>query len=183
MREFAPYCWEDHPSFYLGPCAHWRRKTWVLSEPEGILVVDDDVDDLFFLERAMTRAGVSSQTTFIRDGGEAIEYLAHATSFGEHPVPKLVLLDLAMPTVTGLQVLEWISGQSRLSKVSVVVFTSVEDPRQISRAFALGAKRCYRKTPDVYEWVNLVSKLANEFELLSPTAVLAPSCHQTLQAA
>src|SRR5437016_2347925 len=107
-----------------------------MSNRWGILVAEDDPDDLFFLKRAFSRAGLIAQTTFVNDGSEVINYLAGAGPYANRdlcPLPKLVLLDLAMPEASGLEVLQWVSGQRMLKEIPIVVFTGMETPGQIHR--------------------------------------------------
>src|SRR5690348_1189304 len=84
-----------------------------------LLVAEDNPDDLFFLQCAVARAGLAELTTFLVDGGQVIRYLAAATT----SLPKLILLDLAMPTASGFDVLKWMQTQTGLGEVAVIVFT------------------------------------------------------------
>src|SRR3954467_409184 len=89
-----------------------------------ILLVEDDVDDAFFVERALNKAGVQHQLVHLRDGAEAIRYLRGEGDYQdrkENPMPSLILLDLKMPTVSGLEVLSWLQKRPDLAKVPVVV--------------------------------------------------------------
>src|SRR5204863_2351905 len=80
-----------------------------------ILQVDDDPNDVFLLQHAMTKAGVDNPIQVAHDGQQAIDYLAGAGDFADRakfPYPCLVLLDLKLPFVMGLDVLRWIRRQS-----------------------------------------------------------------------
>lgn len=140
-----------------------------------LLAAEDDPDDFFFLERTLTKAGLLAQTTMVRDGTQVIQYLRAAMrpeNFWSHPLPRLILLDLAMPNATGFDVLHWMRNHLQLTKIPVAVFSGLEDPHQRNRALALGAKRYYIKSPDMGEWLDIVRQLATDFGL-TPAPVSA----------
>src|SRR6267154_270264 len=147
LSEFAPYNWSTYPAFYLGPFNHLapqpRRR--IMAEPEGILIVEDNADDIFFLQRGMSKARLSEPVTFVCDGRGALQYLAASEDRSDWSLPKLILLDLSLPELSGLRVLEWLRGQARFKDIPVVVFTGMADPAYLTRAVALGAARCYTK--------------------------------------
>lgn len=137
-----------------------------MNNQRGILVAEDDPDDLFFLERAISRAGLLSQTTFVNGGTAVIRYLSGAGPYQDrdrYPLPKLVLLDLAMPQVGGLEVLRWVGQQALLKMIPIVVFTGTEDPSQLQCALDLGATRCVLKSNEVRSWVGLIGRVAQDF--------------------
>src|SRR5438046_8536589 len=92
----------------------------------GMLVVEDNPDDLFFLQKAVSAAGLKVSTTFVEGGSQAIEFLEGGIASGSKGMrllPKVVLLDLGMPRVTGFDVLTWMGTQKALAEVAVVVLT------------------------------------------------------------
>src|ERR1041385_7024631 len=106
-----------------------------------ILQVDDDPNDVFFLRKAMEKAGVINRIQIAEDGQEAIDYLAGAGKFADRaqfPLPCLVLLDLKLPFVMGLDVLQWIR-QSSGSALVVVMLSASGEERDIATAYRLGA--------------------------------------------
>lgn len=109
---------------------------------EAILVVDDDPDDAHLLMRALRKAGIASPVPHVGDGDAAIAYLSGAAPFQdreEHPLPKLVLLDLKLPRRSGHEVLEWVRAQPGLRRLPIVVLTSSGQRSDIARAYDLGA--------------------------------------------
>src|SRR5205085_9628145 len=83
-----------------------------------ILHVENDANDVFFLQHALTEAGIANPVRVANDGQQAIEYLQCSRTFGdceEFPLPCLILLDLKLPYVTGLDVLKWIRRKSGMS--------------------------------------------------------------------
>ncbi len=124
-----------------------------------ILVAEDDSADAFFLQRALKRAGVPVTLCFVRDGQEAIDYLQGDGSFADrtlHPSPDLLLLDLKMPKVNGFEVLAWVRKQPRLQGMEVIVFSSSNAPKDISRAYELGANSYLVKPHSIEDLMQLV---------------------------
>src|SRR4026209_540929 len=108
---------------------------------QPILQVDDDPNDVFLLQHAMKKAGVANPIQVARDGQQAIDYLKGAGKFadrGKFPLPCLVLLDLKLPYVMGLDVLKWIRQQTGMS-LPVVMLTASGEEADIVAAYGLGA--------------------------------------------
>ena len=106
-----------------------------------ILQVEDDPNDVFLLQHAMTKAGVANPIQVATDGQEAIDYLRGTGKFAERekfPLPSLVLLDLKLPHVMGLNVLKWIRQQPGPALV-VVMLTASGEEGDIATAYRLGA--------------------------------------------
>ncbi|SPE50821.1 Response regulator receiver protein (modular protein) [Verrucomicrobia bacterium] len=106
-----------------------------------ILLVEDDENDVFFFQRAVSKAGMMGPVHVARDGQEAIDYLRGAGKFNERakfPPPGLILLDLKLPLVMGLDVLKWIRQESGLAPV-VVILSSSREEEDIAAAYGLGA--------------------------------------------
>jgi len=106
-----------------------------------ILLIEDEENDVFFLKRAMTKAGMTNQVFVACDGQQAIDYLQGAGKFAERerfPLPGIVLLDLKLPLVMGLDVLKWIRQQSGLAPI-VIILSSSREERDIAEAYRLGA--------------------------------------------
>jgi CheY-like chemotaxis protein len=99
-----------------------------------ILVVEDSPDDAGLILQVLEHSRVGP-IAITRDGGEAIAYLFAAAA----PLPRLVLLDVNLPTVKGFEVLRRIRGSPRTHRVPVVVFTSSLHPHAVARSYDLGA--------------------------------------------
>jgi len=126
-----------------------------------ILVAEDDPTDAYFFQRAFKRAGIPVMLHFVRDGQEVIDYLQGKGAFGdrnEHPVPQLVLLDLKMPRVDGFGVLAWLREQPMSANLRIVIFTSSREPRDINRAYGLGANWYLVKPHSMDELTALVGR-------------------------
>jgi len=108
-----------------------------------ILLVEDDPNDVFFLQYAFESAGITNPVQVLEDGQKAIDYLAGNGRFSERkkfPFPCLVLLDLKLPVKMGLDVLRWIQQQPDLQTLIVIVLTSSSDRVDIEEAYRLGAR-------------------------------------------
>jgi len=106
-----------------------------------ILQVEDDPSDVFLLQHAMIKAGVANPIQVVTDGQQAIDYLKGAGKFANRenfPLPCLVLLDLKLPHVMGLNVLKWIRQESDLALVVVMLTASGADG-DVATAYRLGA--------------------------------------------
>jgi CheY-like chemotaxis protein len=111
------------------------------------LLVEDNEDDVFFMERAFQQAGVHNPLHVARNGEEAIDYLSGKHDFADrarHPLPDLIFLDLKMPGMNGFEVLKWMREQSL--KLPVAVLTSSPEEIDRQRAVELGAE-CYLLKP------------------------------------
>ncbi len=107
-----------------------------------ILLAEDDENDVFLLKHAFRGAGITHPVQVTYDGQEAVDYLAGAGAFADrlrHPLPGLILLDLKMPLKSGLEVLQWLRGQPSLQGLPVIMLSSSSQPRDVKRAYQLGA--------------------------------------------
>ena len=103
-----------------------------------ILLVDDDEDHLFVAERAITRAGIPARLCMARDGKEALRVLDQETAPGAGPV-ALVMLDLRMSGMDGIEMLRDLRSDSRMRAVPVVVISSSDRSEEVREAYARGA--------------------------------------------
>ena len=120
-----------------------------------ILLVEDNSDDQKMTLRALSKADTPPKVDVVQDGPAALDYF-----FGEetHPLPSLVLLDLKLPMLNGLEVLERLRADERTKKVPVVVLTSSDETPDIDKAYELGANS-YICKPVEFEKYNQVVEL------------------------
>ena len=140
-----------------------------------ILQVEDDPNDVFFLKHALKRAGVANPIRVVNDGQEAIDYLKGAGRFADRdqfPLPGLVLLDLKLPHVMGLDVLKWIRQESGLSLVVVLLTASAEEV-DIASAYRLGANGFLVKPSEARKLVDM-AKAIKDFWLTYNTLPQTP---------
>lgn len=113
------------------------------STPLEILVylVDDEPEDLEIASDALLACRTPNRVKTFRNGQELVDAMVSPSNEGDvREYPDLILLDLQMPVMNGLQTLEWIRGQERLAQTPVIIFSSVqgEDREQIDQAFQIG---------------------------------------------
>jgi len=106
-----------------------------------ILVAEDDPNDTVLMDRAFRKAGVTAPVTFVRDGQEVLDFLERKGRFNarENEEPNTLVLDIKMPRLTGLQVLQWVKTQEQFRRLPVVMFSSSEQARDVNLAYDLGA--------------------------------------------
>jgi CheY-like chemotaxis protein len=127
-----------------------------------VLYVEDDENDVLLMRRAWMKAGVRERLQTLSDGKEAIRYLAGEGPYVnrvEHPMPTLVLLDLKLVKMLGLDVLKWIRAQPSLRGLRVIVFSSSTREADRSAAEALGANAYFVKPHHYNNWVAMVTTL------------------------
>ncbi|HWD41635.1 MAG TPA: response regulator [Fimbriimonas sp.] len=126
-------------------------------EPKTILLVEDNADDEQLTLRAMRQSEVPNIIRVARDGAEALELLFGETSGGR--LPDLVLLDLKLPKISGLEVLQKIKSDARTRSMPIVVLTSSDEERDIADSYNLGANSYIRKPVDFDEFIDAVKQL------------------------
>lgn len=107
----------------------------------GILLVEDDSNDILFVQRAFRQANLNNPIRIVKDGDQAVCYLNGDNEYinrDVYPLPALILLDLKLPRRSGLEVLEWIRKQQHLKRIPVVVLTSSRESLDVDRAYDLG---------------------------------------------
>ena len=125
------------------------------SEPKTILLVEDNADDEQLTLRAMRQSEVPNIIRVARDGAEALEHV-----FGPGArLPDLILLDLKLPKVSGLEVLQKLRADERTRGLPVVVLTSSDEEKDIVESYSLGANSFIRKPVDFDEFIDAVRQL------------------------
>jgi len=141
---------------------------------QSILLVEDDATDIFFLRTALTAAGLSDLLHLAEDVQRARHYLAGVGEYGnreQYPLPDLVLLDVKLPGVTGLEILRWMRQQPALDTVAIIVLTTSCEASDIRTAFRLRANSYLVKPGDADEMRIMVETMAHYWlRLNQPTA-------------
>jgi CheY-like chemotaxis protein len=107
-----------------------------------VLYVEDDPNDVVLLEHALKRAQVDLRMVTLGDGQEAIDYMSGHGIFsdrGRFPIPAIILLDLKMPRISGIDFLRWLRERPEFCSVVVIVFSSSELRSDVSAAYRMGA--------------------------------------------
>jgi len=110
--------------------------------PKVILLVEDSDDDVFLITRAFKSVGLVSPLMRATDGQNAIDYLSGKDGFADrvkYPMPSLVILDIKMPFISGLEVLRWIRSQAPFTSLPVVMFTTSNQECDVRNAYGAGA--------------------------------------------
>ncbi len=126
------------------------------TEPKTILLVEDSADDEQLTLRAMRQSEVPNIIRVARDGAEALDHLFGATA---GRLPDLILLDLKLPKMSGLEVLQRIRTEHLTRSLPVVVLTSSDEERDIVESYNLGANSYIRKPVDFDEFIDAVKQL------------------------
>src|SRR5688500_13466698 len=124
-------------------------------EPTLILVVDDNDDDTTLFRRAVAQLKYPGRIHYLNSGANAMAYIAGSGDFEDRvkfPSPDFLILDLKMPGADGFDVLTWLIDHQITSLLRTVVLTSSDEPRDITRAFALGAPEFLTKPVDFSEF-------------------------------
>ena len=125
-----------------------------------ILVVEDDPNDAYFLQRGLSKSGAAVSARFVDDGEQAIAYLSGVGKYQDrqaHPLPMLVFLDLKLPRLSGHEVLEWIRQQPLLRRLPVIVLTSSAAEADINQAYDSGANSYVVKPSGLQEMIDLLT--------------------------
>jgi CheY-like chemotaxis protein len=142
--------------------------------PHLILLVEDNLNDEMLALRAFKKVDISLSIQVARDGLEALDYLKDP----ESPVPDLVLLDLKLPKVNGLEVLKGLRAIERARRIPVVVFTSSNEQADVVGCFDAGANGFVRKSVDFQEYMEKISKLTDYWlNVNEPCIVAVARCH------
>jgi CheY-like chemotaxis protein len=126
-----------------------------------ILLIEDDPKDVELTLTALEEYNLANEVVVTRDGEEALDYLYRRGSFTtrSNENPAVLLLDLKLPKVDGLEVLEQIKSDERLRMVPVVVLTSSREERDLVASYRLGVNAYVVKPVDFHEFVNAIKEL------------------------
>ncbi|MCK5828216.1 response regulator [Candidatus Bipolaricaulota bacterium] len=127
----------------------------------SILIVEDDAGHARLIEKNLKRAKISNLITRVENGQEALDFLFSEGAFSgqERPSPLLVLLDLNMPVLDGYQVLEKMKADAELKKIPVVILTTTDDAREVSRCYQLGCSVYITKPVDYDSFCEAIQQL------------------------
>jgi len=139
-------------------------------KPKTILLVEDNPDDVELTLRSLRRNNIVNEIVIARDGVEALDYVFGTGSHAGRDVaiqPAVVLLDLKLPRVDGLQVLREIRADPRTHLLPVVVLTSSREDRDVVESYRLGANSYVRKPVNFEEFNEAVRELGMYWLLLN----------------
>jgi len=131
-------------------------------ENSMILVVEDNPDDEALTLRALKKNNIGNQVFVVRDGAEALDFLFCTGAFAErdpHDMPQIILLDLKLPKVDGLEVLRRIRADERTHLLAVVILTSSNEEQDLIEGYKNGANSYIRKPVDFNQFVEAIRQL------------------------
>ena len=139
-----------------------------------ILLVEDNKDDVELTLHALHKENLANHIHVARDGEEALEFLfcngAHADRSFDHP-PKLILLDLKLPKVDGMEVLRRLKADERTKSIPVVILTSSKEERDLVKGYGLGANSYIQKPVDFDQFRNTVKSVGLYWLLINQAPV------------
>jgi len=138
-----------------------------------ILLVEDSSRDVALTRRALKKSNIVNEVVVARDGVEALDYLLGAGIYAGRDMtvlPQLILLDLKMPKLDGLQVLQRIRANERTRRLPVVVFTSSSEEEDMVKSYDLGANSYVRKPVDFDQFLEATKQLGLYWLVLNEVA-------------
>jgi CheY-like chemotaxis protein len=135
-----------------------------------ILLVEDNPTDAELTTRALKQRNLVNKLLWVKNGAEALDFLFATGDFSERnpdDVPKLILLDLRMPKVDGMQVLHRIKEDENTKKIPVVILTSSREDRDIVESYELGVNSYVSKPVEFEEFIDAVSTLGLYWMLIN----------------
>ena len=144
-------------------------------QPVKILLVEDNVQDIEITQRAFAKGRVRNELTVVRDGEEAIDYLYHRGKYQDpatSPRPGMILLDLNLPKLGGLEVLQQIKRDDHLKQIPVIVLTVSQREEDVVRSYDLGVNTYIQKPVEFDNFMRVVNAVHEYWILI---ATLPPS--------
>jgi CheY-like chemotaxis protein len=136
--------------------------------PVSIVMIEDDDGHARLIERNIRRAGVNNEIVPFRNGTSALEYLLGPDGSGEASARRhlLILLDLNLPDMTGLDILEKVKANTHTRRSPVVVLTTTDDSREIQRCYDLGANVYITQPVNYVGFANAIRQLGLFFSVM-----------------
>lgn len=144
-----------------GPASQSATGLHPSGQSVGIVLIEDDDGHATLIERNLRRAGLTNGFTRFSDGQEALDYFFSETSaFARDELPpSVILLDLKMPRIDGLEVLRRLKADRRTASLPVIVLTTTDDPREIERCYELGCNVYVTKPVEYDAFIEAVRRL------------------------
>ena len=130
--------------------------------PVNILLVEDNEDHAELTLRALRSNNLINEVYVVKDGEEALDFVYHRGKYAdvkEFPLPGLILLDISLPKVSGLEVLETLKGDPQLKVIPVIMLTTSEREEEIARSYAGGANSYVTKPVNFEEFVKKIREM------------------------
>ncbi|MBF0573127.1 MAG: response regulator [Desulfamplus sp.] len=131
-----------------------------------ILLIEDNSSDIELTKRAFKKNNISNEIVVMEDGQDALDYLLSPSKSPEH-LPELILLDLKLPRIDGLEVLKRIRSDNRTKQLPIVVLTSSKEEQDIVAAYDNGANSYIRKPVDFKQFTESIRILSTYWLILN----------------
>ncbi len=141
-----------------------------MKEKVEIILVEDNLNDAELATRAIRKNNITNKILHLQNGEEALEYIFATTKPDERNIndlPKIILLDLKMPKVSGLEVLKKIKSNEQTKIIPVIMFTSSNENRDITEAYRLGANSYIVKPVGFENFTKMISDIGLYWLLLN----------------
>lgn len=135
-----------------------------------ILLVEDNLSDAELITRALRKVNLANHLVHVKDGEEALDFIFATGSFSEREkknVPRVILLDIKMPKVDGIEVLRQIKANSETKRIPVVIMTSSKEEQDIIRSYELGVNSFVVKPVAFNDFAKAVSELGLYWVLIN----------------
>jgi CheY-like chemotaxis protein len=142
-------------------------------EEKIILLVEDNPNDVLLTERALNKSHILNKLVVANDGVEALDYLLGTGSWRGRDLsvmPEVILLDINLPKIDGLEVLKRIRADNRTNLLSVVILTSSKEQKDLIDGYALGANSYIRKPVNFSQFAEAIRQLGLYWLVLNETA-------------
>jgi len=133
-----------------------------MAQAETILLVEDNLDDVELTKRAFQKNNIANRLVVVHDGTEALDYLFCCGDYAQRDIkdkPRLILLDLKLPKLDGLQVLERLRANENTKLIPVVILTSSREEQDLITGYKNGANSYVRKPVDFIQFVDAVRNI------------------------
>ena len=140
------------------------------AEDAEILLVEDNPNDVELTLRALRKQNLDSKVFVVRDGAEALDFIFASGAYTMRKIearPKVVLLDLKLPKIDGIEVLRRVKADERTASIPVVMLTSSQEDRDVSETYRLGVNSYIVKPVDFSNFVHAVGELGVYWSMLN----------------
>jgi CheY-like chemotaxis protein len=138
-----------------------------------ILFAEDSIDDATLTIRALVKSGFTNKLHHVKDGAEALDFMYCRGVYASRNInekPKLILLDLKMPKLTGMQVLEKVKSDLNFKSIPVVILTSSKEDPDVQKCYALGANSYIVKPVDSNNFFNAIKEIGMYWMIINEPA-------------
>lgn len=144
----------------------------MISEKFLILMAEDDEGHANLIQRNLKRAGVKNEIFHVKDGQEALDFIHRRGPYAGQPLqgPLLVLLDINMPKIDGVEVLRQLKSDADTARIPVIVLTTTDDPREVARCYGLNCSVYITKPVEYDAFIEAIQRLGLFLQIVKTPA-------------